>query len=713
MSPTMSKEAVSKIFDTMEYGTVFESVENGKIWINTRLAQGHLGHFINGSYASEGGTAMKQSFLKTDVFILDGSMDHLETAVGKAASIQQSWKSTAVIDKGRILYSLPAGLLNVIHGSDSNLSEYLANSASVGGLIVLDDFEGASHMRSVSASFPRPLMLRVQGGSLSILVFGSSDFESAIDGVIDCILQDPNAAARVPLRVLVELPLFDDFLQQLKEKLKTLRTGDFLDKLSDCWYNPSDKQKAAEYAALIEECRQEAADIFQLSAPVGAGDYCAPLTLLSNVGTSSRLWNGPCSFSLVLALPFRSTKEGVALVNNSVYGEAASIWTENITKAMEVARHLKASVRDTDRTRAWYTRTFPVGSVFVNSSPSIDPSLPFSGWKLSGNATVGGSEGLINFLKPACKVTLAPWLPGTLSELDDKLGLSENPESLEISCVELASSDSLDRTYKLWIGGKQVRPASGSSRPLSLRKEKKHDVVPIANRKDVRQSVEAAQQGFSNWYGKTAFNRSQILFYWAENLSTRESDFSQVFGGDRGIFNQTLEDLFRMATWADRVRGTVKQVPLKGQVTCTQEPLGVVVILPPADNANFGLRMIAAALAAGNSVIVVAPQADPFPYLQMIQIWETSDFPAGCINVLTGSDVHLLRHLTLHQDVQGVWCFSSKECCSLTQRLSAHNLKLTWCCPDVDPSNVTDRRIELNATRSKCIWIPCGDIFAN
>jgi aldehyde dehydrogenase (NAD+) len=115
----------------------------------------------------------------------------------------------------------------------------------------------------------------------------------------------------------------------------------------------------------------------------------------------------------------------------------------------------------------------------------------------------------------------------------------------------------------------------------------------------------------------------------------------------------------------------------------------------------------------GNRTVLVVSEAYPLEALDMMQILETSDVPAGVVNLLSGSHAELAKPLASHMDVDGVWSFSSSETSGEIERESATNLKRTW----VNNGQARDwfgaagegRAFLAQASDVKTIWVPYGE----
>ncbi|MEE9428667.1 MAG: aldehyde dehydrogenase family protein, partial [Paracoccaceae bacterium] len=155
-------------------------------------------------------------------------------------------------------------------------------------------------------------------------------------------------------------------------------------------------------------------------------------------------------------------------------------------------------------------------------------------------------------------------------------------------------------------------------------------------------------------------------------------------------------------------------VPIRGIALAMNEPVGTIGIFCPDDMPLLGLiSVIAPAIAMGNRVVAVASEPYPLAATDFYQVLETSDVPAGVVNILTGSHSELAPHLAGHANVDAVWSFSSTDLSAQIELESAANLKRTWV------NNVRNRdwlngsgagREFLNhAVETKTIWVPYGE----
>jgi aldehyde dehydrogenase (NAD+) len=301
------------------------------------------------------------------------------------------------------------------------------------------------------------------------------------------------------------------------------------------------------------------------------------------------------------------------------------------------------------------------------------------------------------------------------------LGPVIKPAAVSAQPVEQADGAAIDRTAKLFIGGKQVRPDGNYSLAVASAKGKLAGEVGLGNRKDIRDAV-AAARACKAWPEATAYNRCQVLYYLAENLSGRTDEFAarlvQLTGVAAKIareeVEQSIERLFLYAGLTDKFEGRVHQPPARAVTLALHEPVGVVGIVAPDNQPLLGLiSLVAPALAMGNTVVAVPSERHPLLATDLYQVIEYSDVPAGAINIVTGRSAELAGVLAKHDDVDGLWVFADAETCAKAEAESIGNLKrvwtgngrsLDWASGDAAGEAFLRRAIEV-----KNVWVPYGD----
>ncbi len=251
------------------------------------------------------------------------------------------------------------------------------------------------------------------------------------------------------------------------------------------------------------------------------------------------------------------------------------------------------------------------------------------------------------------------------------------------------------KTYKLYLGGAFVRSESGRTDPIEGAN------VPRGSRKDVRDAVKVARAAAGGWAKKTAYNRGQVLYRFAEALESR-SDGSDEYG-------EAVDLLVHYAGWTDKlaaVMGGVNPVAAPFLSFSSPEPTGVVAVLAPDSPDLLGLvREIAPALAAGNTVVAVISRTKPLRALDLGEVAGVSDIPGGVLNLLSGRLDELLTPLCGHRDVNAVIDATYDDSVAATvDELAAETVKrVSRPAPHTDSLTRLEPLVEL-----KTAWHPVG-----
>jgi aldehyde dehydrogenase (NAD+) len=347
--------------------------------------------------------------------------------------------------------------------------------------------------------------------------------------------------------------------------------------------------------------------------------------------------------------------------------------------------------------------------VWVNSTNLFDAACGFGGYRESGFGREGGREGMLEYLEPAW-FAQAPVLRSAPVAIDLPF---EEHEDFE-------AGPAIDRTVKLYIGGKQARPDSGYSVEVHGADGRLLGEAPLGNRKDIRNAVEAARKAEA-WGKTTAHNRAQVLYYIAENLSQRGEEIARrlatVVGQEQAAEEVRcgIERVFSYAAWADKFDGAVHNPPFRNVALAMNEPIGTVGLVCPVEAPLLGwLSLMMPALAVGNTVVVVPSERYPLITGDLYQVFETSDLPGGVVNLVTGRSGELLKVLAEHADIDAIWCFGDEESCAAAKALSVGNLKqvftnegraVDW----FDMEQGEGRWFLQHAVNVKNVWVPYGE----
>ena len=236
----------------------------------------------------------------------------------------------------------------------------------------------------------------------------------------------------------------------------------------------------------------------------------------------------------------------------------------------------------------------------------------------------------------------------------------------------------------------------------------------------------AAQPAFDGFIS-VIFHEIQLVDFSARNrldlLEVHTDDAANGFGllfakridamtgknGGKAEVEASLNALFTYAAWADKWDGAARGVPIKGIALAMKEPVGVIAALCRDDMPLLGLvRPMGASMAMGNRCILTASEPFPLAATDFIQVLETSDVPAGVVNILTGSHTELALHMAAHNDVDAVWSQSSSSVSAVIEANSIGNLKRTWA-NNGQSVEITTRDYLSAATETKTVWVPYGE----
>jgi aldehyde dehydrogenase (NAD+) len=598
---------------------------------------------------------------------------------------------------------LPPGVINIVTG-DGRSGSAIVNHPGVDKIAFTGSTEVGRIIRTATAGSGKKLSLEL-GGKSPFIVFADADLDSVVEGVVDAIWFNQGQVCCAGSRILAQEGIAGRLVEKLKARMETLRVGDPLDKAVDMGaiIAPVQLEKIKE---LVQRGEDEGATLWQPSWSCPREGWFFPPTLFTEVSPAATIAQVEIFGPVVVLMTFRTPVEAVELANNTRYGLAASVWSENINLALDVAPQLKA------------------GTVWINCTNLFDAASGFGGYRESGFGREGGREGLREYLR---------WTDG---RADRRLGSQPKPSKRAVGKAVATVQNRvrqtsvrpsarppvppIDRTPKLYIGGKQVRPDSGYSLAVLDAEGQRIDEVGQGNRKDIRNAVEAAHKA-AGWARATAHQRAQVLYYLAENLAVRSDEFRRrlaSLSGDAEAaereFALTIDRIYTYAAWADKYDGAVHHTPYRNVTLAMPEPIGVLGVVCPDSYPLLGfVSTVLPAVAMGNTVVAVPSTSAPLAATDLYQVLDTSDVPGGVVNIVTGLGDELARVLAAHDDVDGLWYFGNAETSAEVERLSAGNMKRTWV--DLgrsrewtDPSAAGEEFLE-QATQVKNIWVPYGE----
>ncbi|MDP3895784.1 MAG: aldehyde dehydrogenase family protein [Mesorhizobium sp.] len=588
---------------------------------------------------------------------------------------------------------LPLGVVNIVNGGGET-GALIAGHPGIAKLAFTGSTEVGRILRRQTAGSGKKLSLEL-GGKSPIIVFADADLDAAVEGVVDAIWFNQGEVCCAGSRALVQEGIAEKFHAKLRARMEKLRVGDPLDKSTDIGAVVAPVQ-IAQIAARVKAGVADGATMFQPSwadAVTGGKGCFYPPTLFTDVAPASNLAQEEIFGPVLVSMTFRTPGEALMLANNSRYGLAASIWSQNLDTAFDAARKVKAGV------------------VWINSTNLFDAAVPFGGYKESGFGREGGKEGLREYLVPAWQkkarsVAASKPLPAALPLGDDE---------------DAAPRAGLDRTAKLYIGGKQARPDSGYSYPVHDHAGKFVADVPLGNRKDIRNAVEAARKA-EGWSDMTGHARAQVLYFLAENLEVRADEFARRVRQATGVsakaaareVSASVARIMYYAAWADKYDGAARAPQGRMLSMVLNEPWEVMAISCPDEAPLLSfVSLVLPALAMGNRVVATPSPGQPLSALDLYQVLDTSDVPGGAVNIVTGDRDQLASVMAKHDDIAAHWYFGSAEGSAAIEKESAGNLKAVWASQGLardwfDPMQGQGEEFLFHAVRFKSIWTPFG-----
>lgn len=544
---------------------------------------------------------------------------------------------------------LPQGVFNLVLG-DAKAGQAIVEHDDIAKIAFTGSTDVGKIIRKTTAGSGKKLSLEL-GGKSAFIVFEDADLDSVVEGVVDAIWFNQGQVCCAGSRLLVQESIQDKFINKLKARMDKLIVGNALDKSVDMGAIV-DQSQLKTIKEMVQIGIDEGAEIYQASCPLPDNGCFYPPTLLTDVEPAATLAQQEIFGPVLVAMSFRTPKEAIQITNNSRYGLAASVWSENINLALDVAPKIKAGV------------------VWINATNMFDAAVGFGGYRESGFGREGGKEGLYEYVKPL-------WLTQ----------LSTTPKQQIIKPKQpLKPVASIDRTPKLYIGGKQVRPDNGYSLPVYDASGQHIAEIPDGSRKDIRNAVEAANKAQA-WTSTTAHNRAQVLYFIAENLEYRQEEFcqriSQLSGKSKkdaqAEFELAISRIFNYAAWCDKYDGQIHAAPDRVVTLAMKEALGNIAIVAPEEAGFLGMiSTLMPAIALGNRVIFIPSQQAALLATDFYQVLNTSDLPAGVINIITGDRDTLTDTLAKHYDIDGLWYWGSATGSQLVEYEGAENMKRTW-----------------------------------
>ena len=554
---------------------------------------------------------------------------------------------------------LPAGVVNIVTGNGTTGAALVAHPG-VDKIAFTGSTNVGREIRRATAGNDKALTLEL-GGKSPFIVFADADLDAAVEGVVDAIWFNQGEVCCAGSRILVAEAVAAQFEAKLRARMDSLRVGEPLDKSTDIGAIVHPRQ-LARIRDLVAQGQAAGGVLYQGRAPEGC---FFPPALMVHVSPANPCVSEEIFGPVAVLMTFRTPDEAVELANNTRYGLAASIWSENLTLAMDIAARVKAGV------------------VWINATNLFDANAPFGGMRESGFGREGARSGMGAYLRPT-RITAPAPAPGPLAPL---------PQAAPVS--------GLDRTHKFYIGGAQKRADAGQSYTV-LVDGAAQGHAPLGSRKDIRNAVEAAQKARA-WTAMSGHQRAQVLYFLGENLAAR-ADSLRAFAPLSEI-EASIARAFYYAAWADKFDAHVHDTQSAHVTLAMNEAYGVMGLVCGEEAPLLGfLSLVLPAIASGNRVVATPSQSRPLAALELAQVLACSDIPAGVVNIVSGPVTDLAQSLAAHDDVAALWC-AQPALAELVARESAGNLKPVWQVPD---PLAQGRSFLQAATQIKTIWVPYG-----
>ena len=594
---------------------------------------------------------------------------------------------------------LPKGVLNVING-DGKTGAAIVEHADIDKIAFTGSTEVGRIIRKATAKTTKKLSLEL-GGKSPFIVFDDADLDSTVEGLVDGIWFNQGQVCCAGSRLLVQERVAEKLYDKIRVRMESLRVGSPLDKAIDIGAIV-DQVQYDRIKSLVEIGVQEGATCWQPDIDMPAKGLFLKPTLLTGVSPASTVAQEEIFGPVLVAMTFRTPAEAVELANNTPYGLAACVWSENINVALDVAAQVKAGV------------------VWVNGTNLFDAACGFGGYRESGYGREGGKEGMYEYLEPAWLHDERRAKPVVALPEPVHPALGDDDAVAEDGSPRFGGGFGIDRTVKQYIGGKQARPDSGYSFPVYAANGDLVGEAPLGNRKDIRNAVEAARAA-AKWGKNTAHGRAQVLYFIAENLVQRRSEIiaklTEFVGAEQAAIelDYGVERVFSYAAWCDKYEGSVHNPPFRMVTLAMKEAVGTVGILCPDDAPLLGfLSLVLPAIAMGNTVVAVPSERCATLMGDLYQVFDTSDLPGGVVNIVAGKASELGKTLAEHDDIDAIWSFRDEAASAMVKLASIGNLKqvftndgrqIDW----FDPAQAEGRFFLRHATQIKNIWVPYGE----
>ncbi|RWP49883.1 aldehyde dehydrogenase [Mesorhizobium sp.] len=277
---------------------------------------------------------------------------------------------------------VPPGVVNIVTGTGAEAGAALAEHMGVDKIVFTGSTATGQSIVRASAGNLKRVSLEL-GGKSPVIVCADADLDRAVPVAAMSVFANSGQICIAGSRLFVERPIHDEFVERLAAYAKGLRIGDGIDPATEIGPLVSEKQ-LLRVTGYLEAGTAEGATLVTggtrlVEGSLAAGNFVAP-TVFAGVSDDMKIAREEIFGPVISALPFDTLDEAIERANNTPYGLAAGVFTQNVATAHQLARKIRA------------------GSVWVNTYHAIDPAVPFGGYKMSGYGREGGAEHLDEYL---------------------------------------------------------------------------------------------------------------------------------------------------------------------------------------------------------------------------------------------------------------------------------------------------------------------------
>ncbi|GFY61100.1 hypothetical protein TNIN_346621 [Trichonephila inaurata madagascariensis] len=577
---------------------------------------------------------------------------------------------------------LPDGVLNVLPINDNTLTCF----PNVNKVIFTGGFLRSEKFTKMAALQGIPCETTVSRQPV-VIIYENADLDSAVDGVLETFYYSDTRSERSGCKVLVQSSVQKKIMQLLEIKFADTYVGVNISK-SDmtCIVTKEQKEKLVKD---IEEAKNHGVKVVE-GPDVNSENELHRAVLLSNVPMTSNLLCEPLGGPIVIVVPFRTVKESISMFNHDKIMRDVSIWSENLTLALEVVHQLKA------------------GTVWVNSEIFFDASAVYGGM----GSLDGGNEAFMQHLD----FGISEFKKYSKEEAEQEIANygKELPPGISIK-----SDTKIKQSCESFIGGSYK---SGNTYTiLSDHKQAPYAYVTRCSTSDVREAISNAIAAQPKWESLNKYKRFEILRKAATMLSGKKDEFAAILhdliGEELDVCKEEVDkSVACLHHWAIHVAtscGEIVDTLLYGRVLKDRCPLGVIGIQSPDKFPLLSfLSLVSSAIALGNAVVVIPSENCPIPALKMCEIFKSAGVPSNIVNVITGGRSYLTRQLTLNKNINAIWfgvdgaAFIYHSCDVRPQRI--FNCKNIW-----KLETEKNFKLILESTWIKTTYMPMGTIFSN